>query len=182
MKRRLVETLEANFVAGPTYNQSGFDNLTTVWNNRPYGELAVVLAHLRALAMIHQTNHWIASGDASYSDHQLFQHLYESTLEEIDEVAERAVGLSGPDCVDLMLQVRQLESFINDMCDASQDVEPHTSYSAEMCILMCLKSASDSLREKGQLTRGLDNLLQGIEDKHEQNVYLLKQRLFKAPR
>ena len=34
----------------------------------------------------------------------------------------------------------------------------------------------DDLKEMGLLTRGLDNMIAGIEDKHESHVYLLKQR------
>jgi hypothetical protein len=36
---------------------------------------------------------------------------------------------------------------------------------------------AECLKECGLMTRGLDNLLAGIEDKHESNVYLLKQRI-----
>jgi hypothetical protein len=32
------------------------------------------------------------------------------------------------------------------------------------------------LEQKGQLSNGTDNLLQGVADKHEEFVYLLKQR------
>jgi hypothetical protein len=51
-----------------------------------------------------------------------------------------------------------------------------TSLRAERWFLDCVKQLSASLSAVNQLSRGTDNLLQGIEDKHEEHVYLLLQR------
>ena len=51
------------------------------------------------------------------------------------------------------------------------------SYLAEMNFLKVAAHLAEHLKECGTMTRGLDNLLQGIEDRHEGNVYLLKQRV-----
>ena len=51
------------------------------------------------------------------------------------------------------------------------------SYLAEMNFLKVMAHLAEHLKECGTLTRGLDNMLQGIEDKHEGHVYLLKQRI-----
>jgi hypothetical protein len=53
------------------------------------------------------------------------------------------------------------------------------SLMAEMNFLSVMKHLCDSLKECGLMTHGLDNLLAGIEDKHEGHVYLLKQRISK---
>jgi hypothetical protein len=51
------------------------------------------------------------------------------------------------------------------------------SYLAEMNFLKVTSHLVNCMKECGTLTRGLDNLIAGIEDKHEGHVYLLKQRL-----
>jgi hypothetical protein len=51
------------------------------------------------------------------------------------------------------------------------------SYQAEMNFLKVASHLVEHMKESGTLTRGLDNLIAGIEDKHEGNVYLLKQRI-----
>ena len=50
------------------------------------------------------------------------------------------------------------------------------SYQAEMTFLKATARLVDCLKECGRLSRGVDNMIAGIEDKHENHVYLLKQR------
>jgi hypothetical protein len=50
---------------------------------------------------------------------------------------------------------------------------------AEMTFLKVIDHVMSSLDECGLLSNGIDNLLQGIADKHEGHVYLLKQRCSK---
>ena len=57
------------------------------------------LAMHRALQLMYQHLHWITAGDSFYSDHLLYERLYKKMTEEIDEVAEKFVGLSGSDSV-----------------------------------------------------------------------------------
>jgi hypothetical protein len=54
------------------------------------------------------------------------------------------------------------------------------SLAAEVLFLNMCALAAASLKAKGQLSRGLDNLLAGIEDKAEGRIYLLRQRLSNA--
>jgi hypothetical protein len=54
------------------------------------------------------------------------------------------------------------------------------SLNAELRFLVMMQMVAKEMEAKGTLTRGTDNLLAGIEDKHEEHVYLLKQR-FETP-
>lgn len=150
-------------------------------SNEPYWELFVALGLLRHLYLVHQTNHWIASGDVFYGDHLLFQRLYELPVGQIDQVAEKAVGLGSANLVDLS---NQLE-FVNELqkcCGHKAYNLPHpgmlveSSLSAELTFMHAMKHICDSLKDSGLMTHGLDNLLAGIEDTHEGSIYLLKQR------
>ncbi|NJO18663.1 MAG: hypothetical protein HC877_23935 [Thioploca sp.] len=54
--------------------------------------LSLYLVFLRALYNLHQNNHWEAE---DYGHHLLFQRIYESVKEMVDEAAEKIVGLFG---------------------------------------------------------------------------------------
>lgn len=149
-------------------------------SNDPYYPLHVILSYLRHLSMLHQTNHWTTSGDPFYGDHQLYQRLYEQAHGEIDAIAEKAVGLGNPQLVSLATSLNVINNI--HVCYQRHMVIPRpdelidSSLTAEVTFLTIAKVCCDVLRENGCMTSGLDNLLAGIQDSHENSVYLLKQR------
>lgn len=182
MKRRLSESMEMILSVEPNL-QVMTDNLIAEWGGTPYPQLSVVLVHLKYLAALHQNHHWTSMGDPYYGDHLLFERLYGDLAEEIDSIAEKAIGLGCTANVELHLLHSQLLKLI--MGSGSATMIPQSSdlakksLMAEMNFLAVMKHICDSLRECGLMTHGLDNLLAGIEDKHEGHVYLLKQRISK---
>lgn len=180
-KKKLIETLAVQIaVPAPNYSIS-LDNMLTSWGSVPYGELSLILTSARYLSMVHQTHHWISAGESSYSDHLLFMRLYESLNDEIDSLAEKSIGLGSVTSVDLCMQIAQIMQLSNSYNDGfthtSSSKLVSKSYAAEVNFLRCIAHCVESLKQKNMLTRGLDNLLAGIEDKHEENCYLLKQRM-----
>ena len=180
MKKRLVETLELAIVVEPNLDIVT-DNMIAEWGSMPYPELSVLLVHLKFLGAVHQNHHWTTKGDPFYGDHLLFQRLYESVSGEIDTVAEKAIGLGCASNVDLVLQTSQFFKLVQGYGMTSTIPQPtelaKRSYLAEMNFLKVAAHLAAHMKECGTLTRGLDNMLQGIEDKHESSVYLLKQRI-----
>jgi DNA-binding ferritin-like protein len=178
--RRLVESLEIMIaVPDPGYGIA-IENMLAEWGGVPYAQLSVLLVHLRFLVLVHQTHHWTAKGDPFYGDHLLFERLYNGVLEDVDALAEKSVGLGGNDNVNLPLQIQQLNTLAQSY-GASSTLPQASDLSkrsliAEVAFLRCATHCVQSLKEMGLMTRGLDNLLAGIEDKHEGHVYLLKQR------
>ena len=157
------------------------DNMIAEWGGLPYPQLSVALVHLKYLYALHQNHHWTAMGDSYYGDHLLFQRLYDGILGEIDSVAEKSIGLGCTDNVSLTLVNSQVLKLIMGHGAAStiprsSDLA-HLSLKAEMNFLAVMKHLCESLKSCGTMTHGLDNLLAGIEDKHEGHVYLLKQRI-----
>ncbi len=152
------------------------------YGQNAYAELAALLAFLRAINVVHQTHHWQARGPSSYQDHLMFERIYDATLKMVDQLAERAVGLGAPVLVNAVIQGTHQLLIIKDLYNGAP-VEPNP----EQCVLISLKGAlrflvllglvRDLLAKKAMLTPGLDNLLQGLADKSEEFVYLLKQRL-----
>lgn len=159
-----------------------FENMMSEWKCF-YAELSVLLVHLRFLYTIHQTHHWISKGDSFYGDHLLFQRLYEETQTSIDAVAEKAIGLSSSDNVNITLQASQLVRLVKGygmMSTIPQSTElSKRSLVAEKNFIKTTELALQNLKESGMLTTGLDNMLAGILDVHESHVYLLKQRELK---
>lgn len=182
MKKKVTETVEFMIAVEPNLHIMT-DNMVSEWGGIPYPQLSVALVHLKYLYALHQNHHWTAMGDSYYGDHQLFQRLYEGINPEIDSIAEKAIGLGCTDNVSLTLTNSQVLKLI--MGHGSASTIPRSSdlaslsLKAEYNFLAVMKHLCDSLKESGMMTHGLDNLLAGIEDKHEGHVYLLKQRISK---
>lgn len=144
-----------------------------------HGELGTLLVFLRAVGLIHQTNHWGTVGPNGYALHQLFDRLYGGVVVETDSLAERLVGLADPSMVEPVRLSKQTAEVVEELSAVgsfgSNMVE--TSLVAEVRFLLLLQALSRTLRESGVLSPGTDNLLAGIADKHEEHVYLLKQSL-----
>jgi DNA-binding ferritin-like protein len=178
-KRSLRESFELALVVEPNVDIVA-DNMISEWGGNPFSQLSVMLAYLEFLKKVHHTHHWIAKGDPFYGDHLLFQRLYEGVEDDIDVVAEKAVGLGTIANVDLNLVTAQCYRLVQNYGPSSTIPQPtelfRRSYQAEMTFLKVVARLVESLKECGLLTRGLDNMIAGIEDKHETHVYLLKQR------
>jgi DNA-binding ferritin-like protein len=157
-------------------------NMISQWGQTPYGELSVILVFLRYLLLVHHTNHHISKGDTFYSDHLLFERLYTEVEDEIDAMAEKAVGLGTTKNVNLHMVMTQLAQLVSEHSTYSVSVPraedlAHSSLYAEQRFLHAITVVYASLEAKNQLTKGVDNMLAGLVDDHESHIYLLKQRV-----
>ena len=182
MKKKLSESMEMMLSVEPNLHIIT-DNMMAEWGSTPYPQLSVLLVHLKYLYALHQNHHWTSMGDPFYGDHLLFQRLYQATVEEIDGLAEKAIGLGSTTNVNLMLQTSQLLKLVTSegtasMIPTSSDLAKK-SLMAEMNFLKVIDIMISCLQECGLLTNGLSNMLQGIADIHEGHIYLLKQRVSK---
>jgi len=149
-----------------------------------YKGLSQLLAFLRALYMVHQTAHWQTRGGHYYSDHILFQRIYEESLDGIDSVAERVIGLTNdPSYVSARDQAalvhRLVGSAYRGVTSPAPDVETlvKISLAGEVSVLNAIDRVKQMMQHAGTLSEGLDDLLQGLASKHEEFVYLLQQRV-----
>ncbi len=140
-----------------------------------------ILATLQAAALVHQTNHWSVRGNTFYGDHLLFQRLYSESQEFVDQIAERAIGsgeVAWIDAVALSQATTAMMKFFASSPSFSElEVSDRVSVSlaAEFFVLGELKHTIERYESEGRLTPGISNLLEGVADKHESFVYLLKQ-------
>lgn len=149
--------------------------------NGPMAPLARLLAMARAVAMMHQTAHWQTRGLQYYGDHQMFMRLYEQSQPAIDQMAERTVGAGTTALVGARQQIAAMKRVVDDLypTKAAPGVEEliKISLAAEIAFVEELANVFAELDRDGKLSRGTSNLLEGVSDKHEEFVYLLRQRL-----
>lgn len=148
-----------------------------------YAPLALLLSFQRALYMVHQTHHWQTRGGHYYADHLLFQRIYEESAEYVDGTAERLIGLSGdPGFVSIGSQIGLIHKLIDGIYEGKPEVAPQPenlvdiSLMGELIFLSTLREIKESIESQGGMTDGLEDLIQGTASKHEEFVYLLKQR------
>lgn len=140
--------------------------------------LLQILAILRALEWSHQTAHWKVRGEPFYGDHLLFQKLYQAVGEEIDTLAEKIVGVYGPDALTNLSVLSDTHQFIaNHAATGAGDSSYQCALQMEEHLQRALKLAYDELKASGEMSLGLDDFLMATANAHETALYLLRQRL-----
>jgi DNA-binding ferritin-like protein len=139
-----------------------------------YSELGVLLGYLRSLGLIHQSHHWQTSGDNYYSDHLLFERVYGNIQGEIDILGEKIVGLGGLKLTNYFVQMKHMDTFLNEVSKGHSLTKE--SLDAEILFVAVGELVVKILLEKDLLTRGLEQTLGSILEKHEESLYLLHQR------
>jgi DNA-binding ferritin-like protein len=140
-----------------------------------YSELAILLALLRSLNILHQSHHWQSEGNQFYSDHLLFQRLYEKIQDEIDIVGEKTVGLGKPYLTNYFKQLKMIKLFLKTLTDSNVSYTLN-SYRAELFAVEFIEEIIQRLKLKEFLSSGLEQTLGTIQETHEQFCYLLKQQ------
>ena len=134
-----------------------------------------LLAVLRAQYWIFQNAHWQTQGSTFYGDHLLFQRLYEEVSEDVDGLAEMAVGYLGCEKVDASQLISIAQKYVDEWCAEENPVA--RCLSAENTFLRLAKAYYDLLKTTGVLTLGLDDEIMALSNRHDSHVYLLQQRL-----
>ena len=179
--------LLAEALAVTTASDVDFQGELVHWEHVTVPELSIVLVYVELTARVHKLHHWQAKADPFYGDHLLFDRLSGDVAGFVDKVAEKAIGLGGAENVDLVLRTEALARLTNAVMNrADGTVMPdgtdltRRSLSATVSLVYVLDTAAESMRTAGTLTRGVDNMLAGIEDTVEDAFYLLKRRIAAA--
>lgn len=137
---------------------------------------ALYVATLKALALIHQHNHWTTKGDMFYGDHLLFERLYNDTLENLDLAAEKFIGVFSDECLNYDLQADLLHKVLLKYKNL-EGSPAEMSLAAEKDFLKFSREAYDCFEKEDRLTLGLDDMIMAIASKREEAAYLLQQTL-----
>ena len=141
--------------------------------------LCDVLACLRAQYLSYQTSHWQVVGGSFFGNHLLFERLYQSVQEQVDQLAEKIAGYLGGDALDLNRQVEAIYNFTLDWgrisCHHKRGVR------SEEDLQEAIKVAYEGIKAINAMTLGLDDWLMSTANSHEENTYLLQQTLTEPP-
>lgn len=133
--------------------------------------LSLYLAFVRALYILHQQNHWLA---VQYGDHLLFQRLYEETQEAVDEAAEKTLGL----CNTIILNCQEFDIVKKFFVKAvSRKSLMESSLKAEEAFIEFANKLTEHLKNKDQMTLGLEDMIPSHVNMSESHIYLLQQSL-----
>lgn len=138
-------------------------------------KLVKILGFLKALQFHHQAAHWKVTGESFYSDHLLFERLYENLNDDIDTLAEKIISFFGEQAIDPLVLIKLSHYFV------------HKAYQEEPeCIISRSLLMEENLQEiledfysatEEALSMGLDDFIMSLAGEHEEHIYLLRQRL-----
>jgi len=144
-------------------------------------DLGYNLAWLRVLSIWYQHAHWATSGNTSYGDHLLYERIYNEITEELDTLAEKAVGFCGPHAVDTHSHSKLVSEMLCAYPSPSRANEATMIASAGLALvndyIETVNETYQELKSAGKLSMGLDDYLMALVSKLESHVYLLKQRV-----
>ena len=159
--------------------KSAYLNATPMQREVVRRYLCDVLACLRAQALSYQTSHWQVVGQSFYGNHLLFQRLYESVQEQVDQLAEKLVGYLGREVVSLDHQIKHIAAYT--MRWSQIDCHHKRGLQSEADLQAALKRAYDGIKQVNAMTLGLDDWIMATANAHEENEYLLQQALTPVP-
>ena len=152
----------------------------SVFGDSKWAPVAAFLAVTEGLQVIHHSHHWQTKGENFYGDHLLFQRLYEAVQAEIDLIGEKLIGVSQEiGLTNYFKRVKAMEMFLKAVTHSEQSYVA-VSHDAELAYVRLGADLMDHLDQAGLLTRGLEQMLGNIMDKHEEHIYLLDQRVHAA--
>jgi DNA-binding ferritin-like protein len=130
------------------------------------------IALLRVIYLVHQHGHWKSFGPEFFSDHKMFESLYESASSRVDDMVERLIGIYGPEAfidTEMISKMSELNKF-----NSNNAVE--NSLEAEKLFIQYAEDTYNRIKELGEMTLGLDDLIMSQVSDAEKSIYFLKQR------
>jgi DNA-binding ferritin-like protein len=159
------------------HNKLTLEKCCSVFGDSEWAPLAGFLAVTEALQMLAHSHHWQTKGENFYGDHLLYQRLYQDVQAEIDLVGEKLIGVSQDvGLTNYFKRVKAMEMFLKAVTHSDQPYIVVT-HDAELAYVRMGGELMDQLEQAGLLTRGLEQMLGNILDKHEEHIYLLEQRV-----
>lgn len=147
----------------------------------PYSYWTLLVSYTSALSQLALTYHWQTRGGHYYSDHQLYQRIYDETYAELDGFAERAIGvLNNPNVVHPTVIAANVLTILEVLTPGAKDLSPDDMpivlLNAEKKYLDLIDEMLASLDAQGSRSHVVEDMLQAIANLHQTHVYLLQQR------
>tara|TARA_R100000008_G_scaffold34532_1_gene19546 strand:- start:2151 stop:2720 length:570 start_codon:yes stop_codon:yes gene_type:complete len=172
------DAVEASFVAKALDNLASEEADSSLLSTR----LSQYLGMLRAMHLWFHGAHNVSRGAGFGGDHvNLFGVIYLKIQEEMDAAIEKAVGVTGDEGIACPMHITNLAvqamgnypspPAITSLAMASVGLEMEKNF------LELVETMFYELESAGSLSLGLNDFLAQTANSHEENVYLLQQRV-----
>lgn len=142
---------------------------------------ASLFSKLKANLEYSQVAHWSAKGGNSYSDHLLYERIYNDNVEEIDKFAEKMIPIVGETFINpieiSVLVSEKLKSIVEYKDEMPSDHLAKNLLNFEQSLLEEIDDFRRALEMNKELSLGLDDLITELHNSHQGHIYLLSQRL-----
>ncbi len=162
-----------------TQDKQAFLDATPMQKEVTLKHLTLVLAVLRAQYLSYQTSHWQVVSGTFYGNHLLFERLYKSVQDQVDQLAEKLVGYLGGEAVDLLPQMKHMLGCV--IRWGAYSCHHKRGIASEAELQAVVQEAYDAIKVAGTMTLGLDDWLMATANQHEENTYLLQQAVSPVP-
>lgn len=147
-------------------------------------ELLDIAACTRAIQLWFQAAHHLTSGPGFIGDHTiLYDSIYKDADEEFDGYIERALGLTQEEIIACPVMITSMAlEYLQDMPELININAEKIVLAASEVINHHIQHISDvykNLKNSGDLTLGLDDMLMSNANNYETKLYKLLQRTIK---
>ena len=122
---------------------------------------------------MYYTLHWQASGENFYSNHLLFERLYNALPGQFDTLAEKIVAMCGSASVNAVDALNKTSVWVKAWSAITNPIQ--MALRSESEVQQLIKDVYDKLKAQKQLSCGMDDYLLALANEHETNQYLLGQ-------
>lgn len=136
-----------------------------------------LLIHLRAMQMFSHSAHHLVSRIVFHSDHEFFGGLYSELSGDYDSVAERLIGLSGEEQMELSSILIGVATKLKG-CPSIGVRENSEFYRYQLALEDQLNALISNLIKLG-VSVGTEQMIGDIADRSESRKYKIKQRIKK---
>ena len=133
--------------------------------------LKEMLAFLRAQSWLLISLHWQVKGSNFYELHLLFERLYGALGGQIDSLAEKIVGYYGSEAVEMNDSMSRAQKWLKEWKGEPVDA----ALASEKQLQTLIRQTYETMKEKKELSLGLDDFLMALANDHETHLYLLGQ-------
>jgi DNA-binding ferritin-like protein len=134
--------------------------------------LCAYLAMLRVMTLIFQNSHWKCKCPAFYGNHLLFERIYDDAGDLTDAAAEKLIGLFGNDALNHPEQIELMSGYYKKYVS---DNHIENSLTVSKDFIKLADDVYNRIKEIGEMTLGLDDLIMSQSSKVEEFIYLLSQ-------
>ncbi len=136
------------------------------------------VSFLRFGVLFYQNAHWQNKGKSFYSNHLLFEKLYQELSQDLDDAAEKAIGLTDSSVLDLNVQLNMINKACEKIC--TFPIDYYIGFVEEgLKFEKLFGEYSSKMKERmgNEFSLGLEDMVMSHLSNSEKRVYLLKQNL-----